>query len=32
MDQTQTQGSDLYSPTVKRIMHNWEAGKFEPKD
>lgn len=27
----QTQGSDLYSPTVKRIMRDWSAGKFEPR-
>jgi len=27
----QTQGSDLYSPTVKRVMRDWTAGKFEPR-
>ena len=30
-DPAQEQGSDLYSPTVKRIMRDWRAGKFEPR-
>lgn len=30
-EHAQTIGSDLYSPTVKRIMRDWWSGKFEPR-
>ena len=30
-DQVRSQGSDLYSPTVKRLAREFGEGRFDPK-